>query len=64
MEFLPPDQALALERMAIGSMGALLLLRPANLRDGGRANTSRRFMRWRVGLKFLAIVVVMTMLLV
>jgi hypothetical protein len=31
-----------------------------NLLRGGSANNSQRLMRWRVGLQFLAIIIVMT----
>ena len=46
--------------IATGAVAVVLLLGLWNMARGGSANTSQTFMRWRVGLQFVAIVVVMT----
>ncbi len=48
--------------LALGAVGIVLVLGLANMLRGGSANTSQKLMRWRVGLQFLAIIVVMTVL--
>ena len=48
--------------VAIGLVFAVLLAGLVNMVRGGSSNTSQRLMRWRVGLQFLAILVVMTVL--
>ena len=48
--------------IALGAVGIVLLLGLANMLRGGSANTSQKLMRWRIGLQFLAIIVVMTVL--
>jgi NADH:ubiquinone oxidoreductase subunit 6 (subunit J) len=48
--------------VAIGAVAVVLLLGLINMLRGGSANTSQKLMRWRVGLQFFAIVVVMTVL--
>ena len=40
-------------------MAVVLLLGLWNMMRGGSANTSQKLMRWRVGLQFLAIIVLM-----
>ena len=48
--------------LALGAVTVALLLGLANMLRGGSANTSQTLMRWRVGLQFLAIVVIMGVL--
>ncbi|RYB03676.1 twin transmembrane helix small protein [Lichenibacterium ramalinae] len=48
--------------VAIGLVFAVLLAGLVNMVRGGSSNTSQRLMRWRVGLQFVAILVVMTVL--
>ncbi len=48
--------------VAIGLVFAVLVAGLVNMMRGGSPNTSQRLMRWRVGLQFLAILVVMTVL--
>jgi hypothetical protein len=50
----------ALVPVAIGAVAIVLLLGLVNLVRGGSSNRSQTLMRWRVGLQFLAIVVVMS----
>jgi hypothetical protein len=45
--------------VAVGAVAVVLLLGLLNMMRGGSPNTSQRLMRWRVGLQFLAIVIVM-----
>ena len=45
--------------VAIGAVAIVLLLGLWNMMRGGSANTSQKLMRWRVGLQFLAIVIMM-----
>jgi hypothetical protein len=45
--------------IAVGAVLVVLLLGLANMFRGGSSNTSQKLMRWRVGLQFLAIVVLM-----
>lgn len=45
---------------ALAAVAIVLALGLFNLLRGGSANTSQRLMRWRVGLQFLAIIIVMT----
>jgi hypothetical protein len=47
---------------SLGTVVIVLLLGLFNTLRGGSANLSQQFMRWRVGLQFLAIVVVMGVL--
>ncbi len=47
---------------AIGAVFAVLLAGLVNMVRGGSSNASQRLMRWRVGLQFVAILVVMTVL--
>jgi uncharacterized membrane protein len=46
--------------IAIGAVAVVLVLGLVNMLRGGSANTSQTLMRWRVGLQFAAIVIVMT----
>jgi hypothetical protein len=48
--------------VALGAVALVLLLGLANMMRGGAANTSQLLMRWRVGLQFFAIVVIMGVL--
>jgi NADH:ubiquinone oxidoreductase subunit 6 (subunit J) len=45
--------------IAIGAVAIVLLLGLANMLRGGSPNTSQKLMRWRVGLQFVAVVIVM-----
>jgi hypothetical protein len=45
--------------IAIGAVAVVLLLGLVNMMRGGSANTSQKFMRWRVLLQFVAIVIIM-----
>ena len=45
--------------VALAAVALVLLLGLANVMKGGSSNTSQTLMRWRVGLQFIAIVVVM-----
>jgi hypothetical protein len=49
--------------VALGAVFLVLLLGLANMLRGGASNTSQRLMRWRVGLQFLAIVLIVIVLL-
>jgi hypothetical protein len=46
--------------IAVGAVAVVLLLGLINMMRGGPGSTSQKLMRWRVGLQFLAIVIVMT----
>lgn len=48
--------------VAVGSVAVVLLLGLWNMMRGGPANKSQMFMRWRVGLQFIAVVVLMATL--
>jgi hypothetical protein len=45
--------------VAIGAVAIVLVLGLFNMMRGGDANASQKFMRWRVILQFVAIVVIM-----
>lgn len=45
--------------IAVGAVLVVLLLGLWNMMRGGSSNTSQKLMRWRVGLQFLAIIVLM-----
>ena len=45
--------------IALAAVAGVLVLGLANVMRGGSANRSQTFMRWRVGLQFIAIIVVM-----
>ena len=45
--------------IAVGAVAVVLLLGLVNMFRGGSANTSQKLMRWRVGLQFVAIIVLM-----
>jgi hypothetical protein len=46
--------------VALGAVALVLALGLWNMARAGSANTSQKLMRWRVGLQFVAIVVLMT----
>jgi len=48
--------------IAIGAVALVLLLGLANMLRAGSANRSQTLMRWRVGLQFLAILVIVIVL--
>lgn len=48
--------------VAIGAVAVVLVLGLFNMMRGGDMNTSQKLMRWRVGLQFAAIVVIMATL--
>jgi hypothetical protein len=48
--------------VAIGAVAVALLLGLANMLRGGSANASQMFMRWRVGLQFAAILIILAVL--
>ncbi len=45
--------------IAVGAVLVVLLLGLLNMFRGGSSNTSQKLMRWRVGLQFVAIIVLM-----
>ena len=45
--------------VAIGVVAIVLVLGLVNMIRGGNPNRSQRLMRWRVGLQFFAIIVIM-----
>ncbi len=45
--------------IAVGAVFVVLLLGLFNMFRGGSSNTSQKLMRWRVGLQFVAIIVLM-----
>ena len=47
---------------AVGAVALVLILGLANMWRGGDPNLSQRLMRWRVGLQFCAILIIMTVL--
>ncbi len=49
----------AMVPFAIGAVALVLLAGFVNMFRGGDPNLSQRLMRWRVGLQFLAIVIIM-----
>lgn len=53
-----------LSYIAVGAVLVVLLMGLANMFRRGSANTSQKLMRWRVGLQFLAIIVLMLSLYV
>jgi len=48
--------------IALGAVLLVLLMGLANMMRGGSANLSQKLMRWRIGLQFLAVIIVMTSL--
>jgi hypothetical protein len=47
---------------ALTAVALVLLLGLANMLRGGSPDLSQKLMRWRVGLQFVAIIVIMTIL--
>jgi hypothetical protein len=47
---------------ALTAVALVLLLGLANMLRGGSPDLSQKLMRWRVGLQFVAIIVIMTVL--
>jgi hypothetical protein len=45
--------------LALGAVGIVLMAGLGNMTRGGSPNVSQNLMRWRVGLQFIAIVVLM-----
>jgi hypothetical protein len=45
--------------LAVGAVFVVLLLGLWNLTRGGNSNMSQKLMRWRVGLQFVAIIIIM-----
>ena len=45
--------------VAIGAVVVVLMLGLINMMRGGSSNRSQMLMRWRVGLQFMAIIVIM-----
>jgi hypothetical protein len=45
--------------IATGAVAVVLLLGLFNMMRGGSSSTSQKLMRWRVGLQFVAVVVIM-----
>ena len=50
--------------LACGAVAAVLAMGLFNTWRGGDPNLSQRLMRWRVGLQFVAIVIIMSVLFV
>jgi NADH:ubiquinone oxidoreductase subunit 6 (subunit J) len=48
--------------VAIGAVALVLLFGLINMMRGGSPNLSQKLMRWRVGLQFIAIIVIMSVL--
>jgi hypothetical protein len=48
--------------VSVGAVAVVLLRGLLNMVRGGSANLSQKLMRWRVGLQFLAIIVIMGVL--
>lgn len=46
--------------IAVGAVAVVLLLGLWNMMRGGSSSRSQTLMRWRIGLQFLAIIVIMT----
>jgi hypothetical protein len=49
--------------VALGAVALVLVLGLVNMLRGGAANTSQQLMRWRVGLQFVAILLIVIVLL-
>ena len=48
--------------IAVGAVAIALLLGLVNMMRGGSANTTQTLMRWRVGLQFAAILIILGVL--
>jgi hypothetical protein len=49
--------------VALGLVALVLVLGLVNMLRGGASNTSQQLMRWRVGLQFVAIILIVIVLL-
>ena len=49
--------------IAVGAVALILMLGLVNMLRGGSANRSQTLMRWRVGVQFVAIVIIVVVLL-
>ena len=47
---------------AVGAVALVLLTGLVNMMRGGSPNLSQKLMRWRVGLQFVAVIIIMTVL--
>lgn len=47
---------------AVGAVAIVLLFGLVNMMRGGSPNVSQKLMRWRVGLQFVAIIIIMGVL--
>jgi hypothetical protein len=52
----------AMVGVAVGAVTIVLFLGLFNMLRGGSANKSQQLMRWRVGLQFLAVVIMMAVI--
>ena len=59
---MPASILSALIPVALAAVAVVLLLGLWNMTRGGSANLSQKLMRWRVGLQFVAVVLVMAVL--
>jgi hypothetical protein len=50
--------------IATGAVAVVLILGLRNMARGGNPNTSQLLMRWRIGLQFIAILVILAVLYV
>lgn len=57
-----PQTSNLLVSVAVGAVAVVLVLGLINMLRGGSPNRSQTFMRWRVGLQFVAIIVIMGVL--
>ena len=57
-----PSTSGSLVGVAVIAVAIVLVLGLVNMLRGGSANTSQTLMRWRVGLQFLAILVIVAVL--
>jgi len=48
--------------IAVGAVAIVLLFGLVNMMRGGSPNVSQKLMRWRVGLQFVAIIIIMGVL--
>ncbi len=49
--------------IAVAAVAVVLFLGLGNMMRGGSPNLSQQFMRWRVALQFLAVIIIMIVLL-
>jgi len=57
-----PQPSSILVTVAIGAVAIVLILGLVNMLRGSNPNLSQKLMRWRVGLQFVAILVIMGVL--